>query len=264
LPLRVMLAISREKALAIMARLGIHQDEAVKLSDHLTAEDVRLLEEMSARSLAISRDQNDKALAGGVVFMDAEGLMSFAKNDSLGFYNMLNELVGERLSERSILTAGDAGTLGRIAQVLLNKNSGLTLSKAQVLKLLDQVIKVEPLRGNQAGTINGLAEARPGMVTILSSEEMLAGLHDGANFAFKDRLAKENAKLVLRTLLGRMRILAAELDGVSPEKRVNFLEKFNARQMGGLKKIQGGFVFDNILQLVQSFLAQETAVGKSA
>ncbi|MFH0985733.1 MAG: PAS domain-containing protein [Candidatus Omnitrophota bacterium] len=265
LPLRVVLSFSREKALAFLARLGIRQEAAVKLADHLTSEDMRLLEEVSARSLAISRDRNDKVISGGIVFMDVEELMSFAKNDSRYFVDMLTRFVGERSSERPIVTAGDAGILGRIAQVLLNKNSGLTVNKAQLLKLLDQVIKVEPLRGSQADTINGLAEVRRGgMVTILSSEEMLTGLHEGANFAFKDRLAKDNVKLVLRTLFGRMRVLASQLDGASAVDRVKLLEEFNARQVGGLKKIAGGFVFDNILELVQSFLVQEKATSKSA
>jgi len=131
--------------------------------------------------------------------------------------------------------------------------------------LLDRVLEIKPVKENQTATINELAEARlGGMVTVLSSQDMLAGLNGGANFAFKDRLAKENVKLVLRALLGRMRALAAQLNGASAIDRVKLLEEFNTRRMGGLKKAQGGFVFDNILLLVQSFLAQEKATAKSA
>ncbi len=269
LPLRVALSVSYTKALALLERLGIRREEVLKLADRLTPEDMNLLETISARSLATFQDQIGKTLAGGAVFMDAEGLISFARNDSVGFYNMLNELATEKKSDASaqkpLLTAGDAGTAGRIVQWLLNKNSGLTLEKAQILNLLDQVLEIAPVKENQTVTINELAAARlGGMVSVLSSQDMLAGLNGGANFAFKDRLAKENVKLVLRSLLGRMRALAAQLEGASAIDRVKLLEEFNTRRVGGLKNAQGGFVFDNILLLAQSFLAQEKAIAKSA
>ncbi|MEI7750866.1 MAG: Glu/Leu/Phe/Val dehydrogenase dimerization domain-containing protein [Candidatus Omnitrophota bacterium] len=269
LPLRVALSVSYNKAVALLERLGIRREVALKLADRLTPDDMKLLEEISARSFAISQERIGKTLAGGAVFMDAEGLINFARNDSAGFYNMLKELATEKKSdasaEKPLLTAGDAGTAGRIVQWLLNKNSGLTLEKAQILNLLDQVLEIAPVKENQTATINKLAAARlGGMVTVLSSQEMLAGLNGGANFAFKDHLAKENVKLVLRALLGRMRALAAQLNGASAIDRVKLLEEFNTRRVGGLKKAQGGFVFDNILLLVQSFLAQERATAKSA
>ena len=269
LALRFVITEKLERLTALLERLGYRKEVAIQLADHLTPEDMKLLEGISARSFAISQEQIGKTLAGGAVFMDAEGLINFARNDSVGFYNMLNELAAEKKSdisaEKPLLTAGDAGTAGRIVQWLLNKNSGLTLEKAQILNLLDRVLEIKPVKENQTATINELAEARlGGMVTVLSSQDMLAGLNGGANFAFKDRLAKENVKLVLRALLGRMRALAAQLNGASAIDRVKLLEEFNTRRMGGLKKAQGGFVFDNILLLVQSFLAQEKATAKSA
>jgi glutamate dehydrogenase/leucine dehydrogenase/phosphomannomutase len=270
LPLRVAFSASYQRALELLERIGIRKDEAVKLANRLTAEDVRLLEAINAKSLAISKDQTGKTLAGGVVFMDASGLLDFAKNDSRGFYIMLEELAAEQAvnvaTAKPILTAGDTYVLQKIVQVLNNKSSELLSGeKAKVRDLLDQVVQVEALKGDQATTINGLAAARPGsMVTVLSSSEMLTGLNEGANFAFKDRLAKENVKLVVRALLGRMRTLATQLDGASAADRVTLLKEFNARRMGGLKKAQGGFIFDNVLLLVQSFLAQERATAKSA
>jgi len=104
-----------------------------------------------------------------------------------------------------------------------------------------------------------------GMVTVLSSEDMLVGLNDGPNFAFEERMPKGDVKLVMRALLGRMRMLAMQLQGdMSPSERAKLLEEFNTRRLGGLKKVRGGFVFDDILALVQGFLAQERATGKSA
>jgi phosphomannomutase len=274
---RVLRAAGTMGRLAIERLSGIplaNAADRVSLEDQLTSEELERLRLLNASGpVALQTSRGDTVFTSGnegTVFMDPEFLVIFAQHDGRGFYDMLqaNEPAAGSMEEKPILTAGDAGIIGQIAAILENRNSGLEPSeranRTGIERLLREVIAVKPLEGSQAATINQLIESHKDMVTLLSSEDMLVGLNEGANFAFKNRLAKENAKLVLRALFGRMKMLASQLKGANPADQERLLKEFNARQLGGLKKTQGGFVFENILLLVQSFLAQERATAISA
>lgn len=199
--------------------------------------------------------------------MDEKGLLDFAKYDSQGFFEFLSVLsasMTEGNRSRPLVTEGDQKLFKDLEMILKNKNADLTVhQQGEVRSLMAQVLEVVPA-GDDPGEVIRQRADRMGWVAILSNENLLAGLPEGANFAFKNGLDKDNARLIMRSLLSRMRTLASLLHKAPLESRATLLEQFEQRQLGGTRKAAGGYVFDNILALAESLMTSMQAVARSA
>jgi len=122
------------------------------------------------------------------------------------------------------------------------------------------------VNANETQTLNDLAASPKygGLVSLLSSAEMLQGLNEGANFAFSGAMDGGNVKLLYRALFSRMKVLAARRQDTSPAERELLLKQFEQQELGGTQKIAGGYVFTNVIALAQQLITGMRAIEKAA
>ncbi|MGI6240319.1 MAG: hypothetical protein ACOYJW_00065 [Candidatus Omnitrophota bacterium] len=247
--------------------LGLIAPETVSLERTLAPEKIQKLQSRNRDAFSAAKNPGEPVASGGTIFMDETGLLDFASYDPQGFFEFLNVLsasMTEGDPGKPLVTGGDQKLFKDLEMILKNKNAGLTvLQQGEVRGLMARVLEVVPA-GDDPGEVIRQRANRTGWVALLSNENLLAGLPEGANFAFKNGLDKENARLIMRSLLSRMRVLASLLHKAPPESRAALLEQFEQRQLGGTRKSAGGYVFDDILALAESLMTSVQAVARSA